>query len=39
LRASEVLGGFRSRKEKTTTIPPFFDQKIKKEDFFYEIHY
>ena len=29
LRASEVLGGLRSRKEKTITTPPFLGQKIK----------
>jgi hypothetical protein len=29
LRASEVLGGLRSRKEKIITTPPFFGQKIK----------
>jgi hypothetical protein len=28
LRASEVLGGLRSRKEKTITTPPFFGQKF-----------
>jgi hypothetical protein len=27
LRASEVLGGLRSREEKTTTTPPLFGQK------------
>jgi hypothetical protein len=29
LRASEVLGGLRSRKEKTITTPPIFGQKMK----------
>jgi hypothetical protein len=29
LRASEVLGGLRSRKEKTVTTPPFLGKKIK----------
>jgi hypothetical protein len=29
LRASEVLEGLRSRKEKTITTPPFLGQKIK----------
>jgi hypothetical protein len=29
LRASEVLEGLRSRKEKTTTTPPFFVKEIK----------
>jgi hypothetical protein len=29
LRALEVLGGLRSRKEKTVATPPFFGQKIK----------
>ena len=28
LRASEVLGGLRSREEKTTTTPLFFEQKL-----------
>jgi hypothetical protein len=30
LRASEFLGGLRSRKEKTIKTPPIFGQKIKK---------
>jgi hypothetical protein len=29
LRASEVLEGLRSRKEKMTTTPSFFGQKLK----------
>jgi hypothetical protein len=29
LRASEVLEGLRSRKEKKTTTPPFWGQKLK----------
>jgi hypothetical protein len=29
LRASEVLEGLRSRKEKIIITPPFFGQKIK----------
>jgi hypothetical protein len=29
LRASEVLESLKSRKEKTSTTPPFFEQKIK----------
>jgi hypothetical protein len=34
LRASEVLGGLRSRKEKIITAPPFLGKKLNKGEFF-----
>ena len=37
LRVSEVLGGLRSRKEKTNTTPTISGQKIKQGLIFYEI--